>query len=238
LIAIKIRAEKLIQKVLQRYKLKYWRRMSPNLYLGTLGKDQIQCETGFFIGLSIDPSHFFEIYCDLTEAVLPFDCSSVNKVQAEDVLEHIPFVILPSLFDEIYRVLKVGGVFRISVPDYSTPFLRSRCAFDYKGNFLIDVLTDSSLKLDLNSGTPVAVHDTLGNSHLWFPNFTNLMSLIEASNFRNSADVKLLHGYVSEDLSVVNDIPDLTMPVSRCPPGDQRNAGNSISLIVDVIKTE
>jgi SAM-dependent methyltransferase len=231
-------AKLLVQKILQRYKLKYWRGMSPNLYLGTLEKDQIQRETGFFIGLSIDPSHFFEIYCNLTQAVLPFDNSSINKVQAEDVLEHIPFEILPSLLDEIYRVLKVGGVFRISVPDYATPFLRSRCAFDYKGDFLIDVLTGSSLKLDSDSGTPIAVHDTLGNSHLWFPDFTNLMSLIEVSDFRDSADVKLLHGYVSEDLSVVNDIPDLTMPVRRCPPGDQRNSGKSISLIVDVVKTK
>jgi SAM-dependent methyltransferase len=224
--------------MLSRYKLKYWRRKSPNLYLGSLEKDQIQRNSGYFIGLSMEPKYFFEIYCDLRKAKLPFDSSSVNKVQAEDVLEHLPYEMLPSLLNEIYRVLKIDGIFRISVPDYMTPFLRRRCAYDFQGNLLIDVLTGSSLKLSLDSGTPIALHDTFGNSHLWFPNFTNLMRLIEATDFGKGSEVKLLHGYVSEFSSRVDEIPDTTMPVRRCPPLDQRNSGNSVSLIVDLLKNK
>lgn len=44
--------------------------------------------------------------------------NSVDIYQSEDVFEHIEYQTIPSIFNEIYRVLKPNGLFRLSMPDY------------------------------------------------------------------------------------------------------------------------
>jgi SAM-dependent methyltransferase len=216
--------------------VKYWRKQCPNLYLGSIEKTQIQRTNGSFIGTSIYPMHFFEIYCDLSQASLPFASSSVSKVQGEDVLEHLDYEQLPKLFDEIHRVLVIGGVFRVSVPDYNSPFLLKRCVFNYLGEIVLDASTDSSVGFDVATGSPTLNHDTFGNSHLWFPTYSQIMQLIEGSGFQNSSEVVLHHGYLSDVDFFTEVIPDETMPVRRSPPGDMRSNGKPISLVLDIIK--
>jgi hypothetical protein len=234
--SICLRLKRILSFFLNPYKVKYWEKRSPNLYLGSIEKMQTQRIDGSFIGLSIDPKHFFEIYCDLSNCSLPFSDLSIAKVQAEDVLEHIEYKFVPKLFGEIYRVLRIGGVFRLSVPDYQTPFLRKRCVFNQKGEILIDALTGSNIGFDTETGGPTAIHDSFGNSHLWFPTHSQLTRLIEDSGLKSSVQVVLHHGYLSEDNYVITEIPDDAMPVRRSPPGDMRNNGKPISLIMDIIK--
>lgn len=49
---------------------------------------------------------------------LPFDDSVVGEIRAESLLEHLSFKEEKLLFYEIRRVLKIGGLFHFSVPDF------------------------------------------------------------------------------------------------------------------------
>ena len=51
---------------------------------------------------------------DLESGILPFKDDSVDEVIAFEVLEHISN--LEQMIEEIYRVMKKGAVFRITVP--------------------------------------------------------------------------------------------------------------------------
>ncbi len=56
-----------------------------------------------------------DLVCDITER-LPFDDSSVDAIRAFDVLEHIPLGKTLPVIEEIYRVLKQGGIFESFTP--------------------------------------------------------------------------------------------------------------------------
>lgn len=49
---------------------------------------------------------------------LPFPDASVTEVRADSLLEHLSFLEEPILFYEVKRVLKPGGIFIFSVPDF------------------------------------------------------------------------------------------------------------------------
>lgn len=49
---------------------------------------------------------------------LPFENSSVDEVRAEALIEHLSFHEEPKFFFEIQRVLKSGGIFYITTPDF------------------------------------------------------------------------------------------------------------------------
>lgn len=59
-----------------------------------------------------------DVCCDVI-AGLPFADSSVDMVRAWDFLEHIPLGKTVSVIEEIYRVLKPGGIFDSHTPDAS-----------------------------------------------------------------------------------------------------------------------
>lgn len=65
---------------------------------------------GGYIGIDIERAPGVDIVCDVTKG-LPFDNNSVGLVRAYDFIEHMPLGSLPSLFNEIYRVLVPGGWF-------------------------------------------------------------------------------------------------------------------------------
>lgn len=56
-----------------------------------------------------------DIVWDLTQR-LPFDDNTVDEVRAYDILEHMPQGKVINLIEEIYRVLKVDGVFESFTP--------------------------------------------------------------------------------------------------------------------------
>lgn len=49
---------------------------------------------------------------------LPFPDASVSEVRADSLLEHLSFLEEPKIFYEVKRVLKPGGLFIFSVPDF------------------------------------------------------------------------------------------------------------------------
>jgi predicted SAM-dependent methyltransferase len=49
---------------------------------------------------------------------LPFPDGYVDEVRADSLLEHISFLEEPKLFNEVKRVLRPGGIFEFSVPDF------------------------------------------------------------------------------------------------------------------------
>jgi SAM-dependent methyltransferase len=221
---------------LSRIKANFWTKKNPNLYFGSIDRNQIQRIEGGFIGLSLKPSHFSEIRCDISRASLPFASNSIDKVQAEDVFEHIQLDSLPKVCDEIFRVLKKGSVFRLSVPDYNSIVLKRRSIYDYKGRVIADPLTGSSVYYDFRSEKTLTRHGTDGNSHLWFPTKDLLDNLIQNSDLRHCDSIKFWHYNLPEGDFTLEVFPELCMPVFRCPPKDMRADGLPISIVVDFIK--
>ena len=90
-----------------------------------------------FIGLSLSKSDKYHIKHDVT---LPMNLNdnSVDIYQSEDVFEHIEYQKLTNVFNEIYRILKIGGLFRLSIPDYRCDILYKRSLKDKLGNIYYD----------------------------------------------------------------------------------------------------
>jgi predicted SAM-dependent methyltransferase len=59
----------------------------------------------------------------------PFEDNSADEVRMIDVVEHLPNYtpdwkpMIPALMDELYRILKPGGLLFIQVPRYDAEFL-------------------------------------------------------------------------------------------------------------------
>jgi ubiquinone/menaquinone biosynthesis C-methylase UbiE len=70
------------------------------------------------IGLDINPRSDADILCDLNTGIIPFGDNSVDKVLAYDVLEHVEDFI--AVVEEIWRILKPGGVLDVSAPFMSS----------------------------------------------------------------------------------------------------------------------
>ncbi len=214
----------------------FWSKRNPNLYFGSIGKSQSQRCIGGFIGLSLKPSHLYEIKCDISKGRLPFSSSSVSKIQAEDVLEHIELDKLPKVFNEIFRVLTNEGIFRLSVPDYNSIVLKKRSIYNYEGQVIADPLTGSTAYYDVNNEETLVKHRQDGNSHLWFPTKKLLDELIQSSDLRFCSFIKFWHFTLPSGEYSVDEFPDLCMPVLRCPPNDMRADGLPVSIIVDFTK--
>ena len=106
---------------------------SENIYLYAGDLPEVNRENVPFIGLTLKPEsewwNEFHIKHDVTGAIdLPDN--SVDIFQSEDVFEHIDYDQLKSAINEIYRVLKPGGLFRLSMPDYRCDLLHERSKSD------------------------------------------------------------------------------------------------------------
>ena len=49
---------------------------------------------------------------------LPYESKEVDEVNADSLLEHLSFIEEGKFFNEVKRVLKKGGLFNFSVPDF------------------------------------------------------------------------------------------------------------------------
>lgn len=56
-----------------------------------------------------------DLICDISEG-LPFKENEIDKIIANDILEHIPIGKTVGLIEEIYRVLKPNGLFESMTP--------------------------------------------------------------------------------------------------------------------------
>lgn len=203
-------------------------------YFGNLVTHEIQYKNGLFAGLALHPQFPRDIRHDLTKR-LPFETDSIKGGQAQDVFEHIEYDAVPSILDEVYRCLAPGGLFRMSVPDYHSPLLQSRSAYDKNGNILCDLAMGGSLKGIMSGGIKVSLEGN-GIAHLWFPTYAQVLDCIIKSDIRRCSQISVHHAWLSADKWVANEFDQTIMPVMRCPPTDMRADGKPISIIVDFVK--
>jgi SAM-dependent methyltransferase len=194
--------------------------MEQYLYFGSLGLHERQYQVPNFIGLALNPAHDREMAHDLI-APLPFADGVIAKVQAQDVLEHLPLDKVPAVLDEIYRVLKPGGIFRLSVPDYRSPVLKRRSIYDARGR----VTGDARVRFSED-----------GHAHVWFPRYELITHLILKSQIRKSAEIKFYQCFLDDHTYLCEPVPENEMFVQRAAPHDMRAGGAPVSIVADFTK--
>lgn len=208
--------------------------MEQYLYFGSLGQHERQFQIPNFIGLALKPAHDRELKHDLGDP-LPFADDSIAKIQAQDVLEHIAFDRVSSVLDEIYRVLRPGGVFRLSVPDYRSPVHKRRSIYDARGRVIGDLMMGATGYLDPDTGTVRVRFSEDGDAHLWFPRYELITHLVLKSELRK-AQIHFYQGFVDDHSYLCEPVPENEMFVQRAAPHDRRAGGAPVSIIADFVK--
>jgi SAM-dependent methyltransferase len=211
----------------------YQWRMERYLYFGSLGPRERQYAVPQFVGLALHPAHDREIAHDLLTP-LPFEDGTIAKIQAQDVLEHLPFERVPFVLDEIYRVLKPDGVFRLSVPDYRHPVHKRRSVYDARGRVVGDLLMGAAAYLD--GGEAKVRFAEGGEAHVWFPRYELVTHLVLKSQIRKSGTIKFYQGFLDDHSFLAEPFAEDEMFVQRALPHDQRAGGQPISIVADFIK--
>lgn len=201
------------------------------LYCGDLPLRNIQ-HTGIpFIGLSLHQSNDYHIRHDVTKN-FELEDNSVDIIQSEDVMEHIEYEKLPTSINEIYRVLKPRGLFRLSMPDYRCDVLYNRSMKDEKGNLIFDS--------GGGGGYDNANKKVINGGHVWFPKYESVRRLLSNTNFykNKSSKINYLHYYNEEGGGVTNKIDYKKGYVKRTPDNDARvqNPRRPMSIVVDCCK--
>lgn len=177
-----------------------------------------------YIGLSINQNDRNHIHHDVMNRHELYD-NSVDVYQSEDVFEHIPYESLPDVINDIYRVLKPNGVFRLSLPDYGCDILSDRSTRDSAGNIIFDEGGGGSFK----NG------EVIDCGHVWFPTYQLVLDLLNKTNFSNR---KFYHYYNESGDPITNTIDYRIGYIKRTPDHDDRvqNPYRPMSLVVDCIK--
>ncbi|WP_321493260.1 hypothetical protein [uncultured Desulfobacter sp.] len=177
-----------------------------------------------FIGLSICKSDEHHIKHNI-ENRYPIKSNCVHIYQAEDVLEHIEMEKLPAIINEIYRILKTKGVFRLSLPDYQCDVLCKRSIKDEKGRIIFDP----------GGGGDFVNGRVIGGGHLWFPKFEEVKKLLHKTLFKK---IRFYHYYDTTGYGVINPINYEIGVVRRTPDFDSRvqNPRRPLSIVVDCTK--
>ena len=176
------------------------------------------------VGLSIKRANYQTILHDVNKAY-PLPDNSIDAYQAEDVFEHIEYDMLPSAINEIYRILKPGGYFRLSIPDYRFDIYNTRCLKDKDGNIIFDP----------DGGGYYENGVVCGGGHLWFPTYESTLALIKKTNFLK---YEFYHYYDTDGTPVVKKIDYSKGFVQRTPDNDERgrNPFRPMSIVVDLVK--
>jgi dTDP-4-amino-4,6-dideoxygalactose transaminase/predicted SAM-dependent methyltransferase len=199
-------------------------RDSIRLYAGDLPPLRIEYDEdlialSFPEDLTYSPNHTL-IKHDITKP-MPLPDNSVDYYQSEDVFEHIEYDKLVLTMNEIHRILKWGGLFRLSIPDYGYDFHQKDVVRDKNGEITFD---------------PKAGVTSDGPEHKWFPTISNVKDLIERTNFKNSP-TKFLHYYDKDGDSVLHTVDYSKGFVWRTPDNMvQDGSYRPISLVVDFTK--
>ena len=178
-----------------------------------------------FTGLSLSQSNSQHIKHDVTKA-LPLRDSCVDIYQSEDVFEHIELEKIPPIINEIHRVLKTGGVFRLSMPDYRCDLLLERTLKDNQGNLLFDP----------SGGGDYVDGKVVNIGHVWFPIYESVKDLIGTSLF---TDVTFYHYYDESGTPVTKPIDYSVGYIQRTPDNDIRvqEPYRPMSIVLDCRKT-
>jgi len=177
-----------------------------------------------FIGLSLTKHDSRHIKHDITQ---PHDLpdNSIDIYQAEDVLEHIPYAMLKDIINDIYRILKSGGVFRLSVPDYGCDILHERSRKNKTDEIVFDP----------EGGGRFVDGQVVDGGHLWFPRYKTVADLLTNTRFTN---IQFYHYYDETGKAVAHPIDYSIAYVQRTPDNDERvqNPYRPMSIVVDCIK--
>jgi len=183
-----------------------------------------------FVGLSIREEakwwNPFHISHDVTKAMdLPDNC--VDIYQSEDVFEHIPKEELIDVINEIYRVLKPGGFFRLSIPDYRSELVYERSRKDEYGIPYFDPGGGGHYDEENKKVT--------GGGHVWFPLFETTVALLQSTEFTK---IEFLHYYDILGRPILRDIDYSQCFVKRTPDYDDRvkDPRMPLSIVVDCFK--
>jgi hypothetical protein len=187
-----------------------------------------------FRGLALSNPHDKDIDHDIRNP-LPFQNESIRGFQSQDVFEHVEREMVPKIFDEIFRRLMPGGLFRLSLRDCNSPLLRSRSAYDSEGNILGDLAVGATLTSIMNGGIDVKFAED-GDAHLWFPTCDQTLHLILHSELRKSLSISVHHAWLNRMQFIINDFDQSLMPVQGVSPLDMRAGGKPISIVIDFVK--
>lgn len=193
------------------------------LYAGDIPNSEEYNKEGI-VGLSITQADYRTIRHDITQGFL-LDDNTVDIFQAEDVFEHIEYEKLVNVINEIYRVLKPGGLFRLSVPDYRCDVLYERSFYDYTGRIIFDKEGGG----DFRDGKVV------DGGHVWFPTYETVKKLIDESMFNI---YKFYHYYDEDGKSITENIDYSIGYIKRTPDHDERvcNPYRAMSIVCDCVK--
>ena len=198
------------------------------LYLGDLPAQRITFTHKNFVGLSLYKENDTHIRHNVTNPFLLKD-NSVDIVQSEDVMEHIEYSELKDAINEIHRVLKPGGLFRLSMPTYECDVLYNRSLKDASGALLFDSGGGGSYD-SLNK-------KVIGGGHVWFPTYSSVKQLLLSTNFAEE-NIHFLHYYDSDRTPVMNPIDYSLGYISRTPDHDVRvqSPPRPMSIVIDCRK--
>ena len=176
------------------------------------------------VGLAIRRATYRTILHDICQKY-PLKDNSVDAYQAEDVFEHIEYDKLVDVINEIYRVLKPGAYFRLSVPDYGCDILYNRSKKDESGNIIFDP----------DGGGKYQDGKVIDGGHVWFPTYEKVLALIEKSD---CSKYEFYHYYDENGKSVTKEIDYSKGYVIRTPDHDKRvqDPYRAMSLVVDLYK--
>lgn len=198
------------------------------LYLGDLPMQRRNVTNKNFIGISLTQNNEFHIKHDVTKKYMLED-NCVDIIQSEDVMEHIEYSELKDSINEIYRILKPGGLFRLSIPDYNCDILYNRSLKDENGNLVFD---------SGGGGSYDKVNKkVIDGGHVWFPTYTNVKQLLDTTEFSNNK-INYLHYYDENKKSITKKIDYSLGWIQRTPDHDDRvkNPYRPMSLVIDCYK--
>ena len=160
---------------------------------------------------------------------MPIADNGIEAFQSEDVFEHIPYDNLPPIIEDIFRVLKPGGLFRLSVPDYRCPVIRDRSIKDGYGNPVFDP----------DGGGAFIEGKVVDGGHVWFPIYETVRALLDKSSFATHGAIRFLHYTAAKGESVLEPIDYSLGNVQRTPDHDERvrSPRRAMSIVVDAYKT-
>ena len=161
-------------------------------------------------------------------APMPLADNSVDTYQSEDVFEHVPYERLPAVFDEIYRVLKPGGLFRLSMPDYGCDVYQARAQRNAAGDIVFDP----------GGGGAYENGVVVKGGHVWFPTWQNVGELFAQSHFGRDGTVYFLHATRGPGDFLLEPINYALGDIQRTPDHDPRAAAprRPLSIVVDARK--
>lgn len=112
------------------------------------------------------------------ETPFPLPDNCIDRIHSEDCFEHIEETKYPQILNELYRILKPGGLFRLAVPDYMNPKDRFclEKGFDPRNNLHVTLTTYKLLRPYLD-GSPFQVEYL----HYWSDEETFVKNTIDYS---------------------------------------------------------